>query len=302
MPRSVPFTSVALILAFVSSLHAISVSRTTFVELDVVALDGNDQPVGGLHAQDFTIKEDGHLVSITSCTEVTATGIGGREDGRSLVLLLDDMVPPLATNVIQNISARFLNRARPYDIVNVVRLTHRDDELSGNTSTALDRLAEFKGGSLSYFGRSPVDDMLQTLTRISRSLESVPHRRTAVVCIGSRGVCDPFIRVPEESLVWHSWREAISAAAEAHASVYIVDAAGVESGIDLGAGLVDATGGEDFVRSNNYDRAADLIWRQTGHYYLLGYTPTAKPRDLHTINVSIARSGVHPLARNSRGD
>jgi hypothetical protein len=204
--------------------------------------------------------------------------------------------------VVQNIAARFLNRAHPFDLINVVRLTHRDDELSGNTSVALERIEEFRGGALGYFGRSPVDDMLQTLTRVSRSLESTPHRRTAVACLGSRAVCDPYIQIPQESLIWRSWRDAISTAAEAHASVYIVDVAGVESGVDLGSGLVDATGGEEFVRTNDFSRAADLIWEQIGHYYLLGYTPPGKPSDLHAIKVSIARPGVRALARNTRGN
>jgi VWFA-related protein len=295
-------TLTVVVLAFVTTLRAIPASRTTHVELDVVALNDQDRPVGGLKTQDFTVREDGRPVAIETFTEVSAAGINGRDDARSLVLLLDDMLIPTATTIVQGIAARFLNRARPYDAVNVVRLTHRDDELSTNTSVALERIEEYKGGALGYFGRSPVDDMLQTLTRISRSLESAPHRRTAVACIGPRSVCDPYLQIPQETLIWRSWRDAISAAAEAHASVYIVDVAGVESGVDLGAGLVEATGGEDFVRTNDFARAADLIWEQAGHYYLLGYTPTAKPSDLHTIKVSIGRRGVHALARTTRGD
>ncbi len=297
-----PFALAAVVLAFVTALRAAPESRQSSVELDVVALDEQHRPVGGLKAQDFTVREDGHPVEIANVTEVSRTGIDGRDDGRSLVLLLDDMLIPTATTIVQSIATRFLDRARPYDAVNVVRLTHRDDELSSNTSVALERLEEFKGGALGYFGRSPVDDMLQTLARISHSLESTPHRRTAVACVGSRSVCDPYLQIPQETLVWHSWRNAISSAAKAHASVYIVDVAGVESGVDLGAGLVEATGGEDFVRTNDFARAADLIWAQTGHYYLLEYTPTTKPSDLHSIKVSIARPRIHALARSGRGD
>jgi VWFA-related protein len=298
----VPFSLAVLALALVTALHAASSSRTTFVELDVVALDSEDRPVEGLHPQDFIVKEDGHPVAITSFTEVTTADNGRREDGRSLVLLLDDAAPPIVPRIVQGIAAEFLSRARPNDIVDVVRLYRRDDNLSGNLSTAANRVATFVGGSGSYDGQSPADHVLRALTRISRSLQSIPHRRKAIVCIGHLFICAPYFRSPENSIVWHSWRDAISAAADAHVSLYSIDTAGNVGGIDLGSAVVDETGGVAFGRSGNFDRVADLVWEQIGHYYLLGYTPAAKPRDLHTISVSIPQSGVRALARNSRGD
>ena len=72
--------------------------------------------------------------------------------------------------------------------------------------------------------------------------------------------------------------------------------------VDLGDGLVENTGGEDFVRSNNFARAVDLIWAEASHYYLLGYAPTARPRDLHSIDVKMKRNGLHVRARLKRGD
>jgi hypothetical protein len=84
--------------------------------------------------------------------------------------------------------------------------------------------------------------------------------------------------------------------------VYAVSPAGVESRIDLGDGLVENSGGGDFARSNDFRRAAGMIWDEAGHYYLLGYTPTARSRDLHTIDVSVRRSGLHVRARRRRGD
>ena len=302
MSRSVLLTRASLVIAFVAALHAVGVSRTSFVELDVVALDSEDRPVEGLHPQDFIVKEDGRPVAITSFTEVTTADNGRRDDGRSLVLLLDDSAPPIVPRIVQQIAAEFLSRARPNDIVDVVRLYRRDDNLSGNLSTAANRVATFVGGSGSFDGQSPADHMLRTLTRISRSLQSIPHRRKAIVCIGHRFICASYFHSPEDSIVWHSWRDAISAAADAHASLYSIDIAGNVGGIDVGSAVVDETGGVAFGRSSNFDRVADLVWEQVGHYYLLGYTPTAKPNDLHAIDVSTARPGVRPLARNSRGD
>jgi hypothetical protein len=45
-----------------------------------------------------------------------------------------------------------------------------------------------------------------------------------------------------------------------------VDPAGVSGAADLGFGLVEHTGGADFVRFNNFTRAVDSIWAEAGHY------------------------------------
>jgi len=277
--------------------------RTTFVELGAVVLDNNDRPVHGLRQGDFQVKEDGHPVAVTSFREVSAAGIAGPADGRSVVLLLDDNAVPLnATSIIQNIARLFVSYARPADTVAVVRLTHREDAAEGGVQAATDRIDEYRAGSLSFFGRDMTDDSLQTVARVARQLEPVAHRRKVLVCIGARQVCDPFFLTPENSLVWTAWQDAMSATARANASVYYVSPAGVDSRIDLGDGLVEDTGGGDFVKSNDFRRDATMIWDEAGHYYLLGYTPTAGPRELHTIDVSVRRSGLHVHARHRRGD
>jgi hypothetical protein len=84
--------------------------------------------------------------------------------------------------------------------------------------------------------------------------------------------------------------------------VYVVDPAGLEGRFDLGGGLVEHTGGAAFVKSNTFERAVDLIWREAGHYSLLGYSPTAVPRELHSIDVKVTRPGLRVHARESRGD
>jgi VWFA-related protein len=277
--------------------------RTTFVELDAVVLDNNDRPVRGVQQGDFQVKEDGRVVAVTSFREVSAVGIAGRADGRSVVLLLDDhAVSPGATTIVQHIARLFMSYARPADTIAVVRLTHREDEAAGDLQAAHDRIDEYHAWSPSFFGRDMRDDALQTVARVARQLVPVAHRRKVLVCIGNRDVCDPYFQIPENSLLWPSWRDALSAAASANASVYAVSPAGLGSRIDLGGGLVDNSGGVAFARSNDFGRAVGMIWNEAGHYYLLGYTPTAQPRDLHTIDVSMRRSGLRVRARRRRGD
>jgi VWFA-related protein len=308
MPSTVRVTlltaaGVCVAISLVTGAKPSADPRTTFVELDVVVLDKNDRPVKGVRQEDFQVKEDGRSVAITSFTEVDAAGIAGLVDSRSVVLLLDDNAVPLsATLIVQNIAKLFMSAARPADTVAVIRLTHREDETAGGLRAALDRIDEYHAGSLSFFGREMRDDSLQTVARVARQLLPVEHRRKALVCIGNRDVCDPYFLMPENSLLWNSWRDALSAAARANASVYAVSPAGVESRIDLGDGLVENSGGGDFARSNDFQRAARMIWDEAGHYYLLGYTPTARPRDLHTIDVSIRRPGMRLRVRRRRGD
>src|ERR1700730_10053654 len=175
--------------------------RTAFVELDAVVVDHHDQPVRGLHQEDFEITEDGDAVAVTSFTEVSAAGISSSGDSRSVVLLLDDTrVSPIATPLVQYITRLFLSRARAADAVAVVRLTHHEDEAIGLLPIALDRIDQYRAKTLPYFGLESIEDALKALTKISKQLEPIAHRRTAVVCIGGRSICDPFFAEPKYSL------------------------------------------------------------------------------------------------------
>ena len=273
------------------------------VELDAVVVDHDERPVPGLHQEDFQVKEDGRAVAVTSFTEVSAGGIAGRADGRSVVLLLDDAgVGPMATTLVRSIARLFLSHVRLADTISVVRLTHHDDEVVAPMAIALQRVEEYRARSEPYFGRETIEESLQALTRISKQLEPIAHRRKTVVCVGRRSLCDLYIEVPEDSLVWPFWRDAVTAMAHANVSLYVVDPAGLSGRFDLGNGLVEATGGDDFVRSNDFTRDAELVWSQAGHYYLLGYAPGPPSRKLHTIDVKVRRSGVRVLARQQRGD
>ncbi|HUK36891.1 MAG TPA: hypothetical protein VLV86_23415 [Vicinamibacterales bacterium] len=277
--------------------------RETAVELDVVALGNDERPVTGLTQNDFSVKEDGRAVKVTTFTEVSAAGISGRQDARVVSLLLDDNSVPLnATTIMQNIARLFVSFARPSDVISAVRLTHRDDEAAGGLPLTLETIDAYRAGTLGFFGRTMADTAMQTVARVSRQLEPIEHRRKALICIGRREVCDPFFEVPETSLLWNSWRDAITRTARANASVYVVSPEGVTSRMDLGGGLVDTTGGGVFVRSNDFERSARMIWDESSHYYLLGYTPTSTSRTLHKIDVSVHRRGVHLRARKERGD
>jgi len=278
-------------------------TRTTFVELDAVVLDKSDRTVSGLQQADFTVREDGHRVDITNFKAVDAAGIVDADDRRVVSLLLDDNSVSLgATTIMRSVAQLYLSLSRPMDAVSVVRLTHREDEASGSLPDALDRVDAYRTGSLSFFGRAMFEDTLITVARVARQLETIEHRRKVLVCVGTRYACDPFFEAPKTTLYWESWRDAIGAAARANASVYNISPSGIYGRFDLGDGLVDTTGGASFLRSNDFARAARMIWNEASHYYLLGYIPTAPSRSLHDIKVSVHGAGLHVRARQQRGD
>ena len=49
-------------------------------------------------------------------------------------------------------------------------------------------------------------------------------------------------------------------------------------------------------------RQIDRIIRDADNYYVLGYWPDAKPRELHTIDVKVKHRGAKVHARRRRGD
>jgi len=282
---------------------AASRPRSEFVELDAVVVDNNDRPVQGLRKEDFQIKEDGRPVTVTTFSEVSAAGISDRADGRSITLVLDDVgINPTGTQAIQGIARLFVSRARPADDIAVVRLTHPDDEVTGDLQEALNRIAEYRSGAFPFFGRETYDNWLKTLANLAHQAEGQEHRHKLVVCIGAREICDLYLLDPEGSLLWSSWVNALGAAARANVSLYAVDPTGLSGRFDLGEGLVDRTGGESFVKSNNFQRAVDSVWDDASHYYLLGYTPAGRARELHEIDVKVKRSGLHVRVRHRRGD
>src|ERR1044072_1201395 len=64
--------------------------RADLVELDVVVLDGGDRPIRDLRQEDFEVKEDGQRVDVKTFAAIVATGTTRADDGRSVVLLMDD--------------------------------------------------------------------------------------------------------------------------------------------------------------------------------------------------------------------
>jgi VWFA-related protein len=275
------------------------------VELDIVVLDRLDQPVSGLRQEDFQIKEDGRAVDVKTFAHVSALGSLGSDDGRSVTLLMDDVgVTITGTSAMQAIAQVVLSPAGRGDEISVVRLSSRSDEAFGDVSTARDRISGYRGGMVPFSRRDTPETVLKAVAKISRQLEAVEHRRKMIICVGLPAVCDP-----EEpllagtSVLWPHWVDALTAAARANVSVYCLDPTGLnQRATSRGVGLVRLTGGELFTNSNDFVAAAHAMWRDASRYYLLGYWPSGGKRELHSVEVSVARKDLHLRVRHRRGE
>ena len=282
--------------------RTVSPASIDLVEVDVAVVDRRGKPVTGLTAHDFVVKEDGRPVEIKTFLEAQPTGPADPDNVRSVVLLLDDVaVPAAGTQAMQIIGKAFLQSADPHDEVSVVRLHNPADEAFGDRSVAESRIVGFQAAAFPFADFNTASETLTRVADVSRQLGNDDHRRKAIVCVGAPVICN--LDEPSSSSVrprhWSSWVDAIGALARANAAVY-----GIIPGRVMlrGGGLAELTGGELFATMHDVGPAIDRILQDTSHYYMLGYWPTGQSRELHSLDVKVARRGLKVHARRRRGN
>jgi hypothetical protein len=272
----------------------------TLVELDVSVTDKTGI-LTDLRQEEFQVQDDGKKVALKSFTSVLARGSTAPGDGRDIVVVLDDAGVPMAgTQAMQQIANLFVANARPGDTVSVVRLHKAEDEVSKDRQVALSRIAAFQSGSIPFFENETTEDMLRLVAKLSKYWEeTVPHRRKAIVCVGSPGVCLPDERESTAPRDQYSvWVNAISATARANVVAY----AAIPGRFSLGGGgLVERTGGDAFGGIQNFVPAVEKVYTDLSQYYLLGYEPAPSKKDMRSISVKVNRKGVTVHTRNKRG-
>lgn len=278
-------------------------SSADLVELDIVALGRDGTPISDLRQEDFQIKDDGRAVEIKTFDSVSASGVGRRDQARSVVVLLDDIgIPVTGTFPMRGLAQMMLVPGHPVDDVSVVRLSNASDEAFGDSETAFARIEGYHGGAVPFAIRDSPETALKAIAKISRTMDITDHRRKVIICIGVGAVCsvqEP--RASDDNALWRHWVDALSTAAQANVSVYGVDPTGLtqRSGSRI-AGLAELTGGTVFANSNDFAHVAAAIWQEASHYYLAGYWPGPGRRELHGINVRVARKGVQLRVRSVR--
>lgn len=286
-----------LLIAAAVAVGLLQSSAGDLVELDVLVLDHDNRPVRDLRQSEFSIREDGRPAEIK-----TFTPAGPSDDGRQLVILLDDAsVPMNGTPIIQAMAHAVLLRKKPEDEVTVVRLSNDRDEPFGDDETALARIADYHAGASPFNNRATPERSLRVVASIARSLEGEQHRRKALVCIGGPRVCNVLEPYPRGySDLWKPWVAAIAAAGRANLAVYAVMPVMPGTPVMLSGGLADVTGGDGFSNATNFERFVSDIWVHANSYYLLGYWPGPAKRDVHSIEVKVARKGLKVRTRRYR--
>jgi hypothetical protein len=202
---------------------------------------------------------------------------------------------------MQTIGKAFLESLDAHDEFSVIRLHNRTDETFGDRSVAASRIVGFQAAAFPFADVNTIAETLLRVADVSRQLEADDHRRKVVVCVGAPVVCN--IDEPTSSSArprhWTSWVEAVSASAKANVAVYAI----IPGRLTLrGGGLAELTGGEVFATMYDVGPAIDRILQDASNYYMIGYWPSGKSREVHSIDVTVSRRGAKVHARRRRGN
>jgi hypothetical protein len=265
---------------------------TALVELDAVVVDSHDEPIGGLGAADFEVKEDGKIVSIASVSEITPDSPG---KAPSLVVLwVAGFVPQRIQYIARLLVSRVTVIGSDVPRVGLFRLGHFDEDMFPGRAEIMGRIDTNALDNLVPSTRVH-DDPLMTMKTLAERLRWPEHQRKTLVGIGSINAPVSYYGGRGE------WIDAVRALARSNVVVNDIDPAGINQGFTQ-PGLVEETGGRA-IAANDFKLAVDLIWREASHYYLISYQPPAgKKRELHSIAVKVRRSGAHVRTRASRGE
>lgn len=272
------------------------------VTIDAVALDRNGNPVTDLAKDEVEVWIGGYRVPIEAFEAVTPDS--GGDDGRLIVLLLDDMLlPPQLLPRVREVARRFVNRMEPNDEMAIVLL---NGAAMDSTSDRARLLRSIDNYYVRASGVMRIDTLgehvLNTVGGIAQRLAEAPGRRGVIVAIGVSWVFDRPIPNPAVARdLRPQWTSAMRALALARANLYVIEPAGVGMApVDSGSGgFADATGGHAFVNTNDLTGVADQILRETAHYYLIAVTdpPVQRNAELRELEIKVLRDGIRVRAR-----
>jgi VWFA-related protein len=306
--------------------------RTDLVTLDVSVLDRNRQPVRGLTAADFTIKEDGKLQSVESFASVdipdpvppsaawmrdVAPDVQSNQldDRRLVVMVLDSWPGPSETwesRTGKKVARDIIDRLGPADLMAIiVVLGAQYAQDFTNDRSLLLRAVEQKEPSLSWAsvpdGFKPSGDFVSVMADVTDYLADLPDRRKAIIYVGKGGRWGG--RGSRDSdVLWKAKR--------ANVNIYPFDLNGLrppEVGgqgmiLDPGQGtremllsIAENTGGDATVNTNRPTDGVPQIFVENGSYYLLGYVSTNTKQDGRIRRIDVAVNRPRVTVRTRRG-
>ena len=293
--------------------------------VSAIVRDSGNAFVRGLTRDDFELLEDGKPVNIATFAEAGTDARASLDDGRFVVLLLDDYsTHPQYTQRIKEVAHGFADRMGPKDVMSVVML-------NGGSSVTTQRPAEVRAaiGRSKAYGKAfvsptnPSRHAMDNISSLAAQLARVPHRRKVLVCIGPASTFNPATHVSgSQGEAGIAMRDS----ARANLTTYVIDPLGltdrrslptppIDDGATRARGVEDRgqgfrlyqdgfafeSGGLAFANTNDYATAINQVWEESGNYYLLGYEPARRDNRRHSIEVRIKKPDLNVRARRTRG-
>lgn len=269
--------------------------------IDVVAVDRRGGVVMDLKPAEFEVWIGGYRIPVEEVA-VRSEGDGG--SGRTMVLLLDNVTSdPLLVSRVKDVARQFVKRVLPGDAMAVISLGGDGMKSTHDQSELLRAVDGYHAQGFPFRLEDVGQQVLNTVTTLSRQLAEAPGGRKTIVAIGNAWLLDRPLPPPGASRDLRSeWIAAMRAAASAKVSLYVIDPSGVGRRQMIGggdSGFAHETGGHAFLNTNDLGDVVARIWREAGSYYLLGVVdpPIQRKAELRELEVKVLRRGVTVRAR-----
>jgi VWFA-related protein len=301
------FTTLIVIVAAVTGASGQTQPRfradVDLLVVSAIVRDGGNALVRGLAREDFELREDGKPVTIATFAEAGTDARASLDDGRFVVLLMDDLsASPSLTVRMKEIAHGFADRMGPKDVLSVAYLNGGSSvttQIRGEVKRAIDRFKPI-GSHGAMTPGSKAQHAIETIGALATQIERVGHRRKVVVCIGSAQIFNPV--VGDGELRGYT-ADTLRATAHGNVTIYVIDPIGLTKGVfaDDEGGFARHTGGAAFANINDYGPAIERVWEESGNYYLLGYEPSRRDNRRHSIEVRVKKPDLNVRARRTRG-
>jgi len=302
-------------LALASLAQAGAQSQPKFaaqVDLAVVSAivrDTDNQLARGLTQDDFEVLEDGKPVAVATFAEVNADTRAPQDDGRFVVLLLDNLTTtPILMPRIKEIARGFADRMGPRDVVSVLAMNGSNTAATRDPVEVRAAIDRVKAAGTSIMSAVMMATLgMDAVTAVAKQLGTFEHRRKVLVTIGPAHLFNQQL-TEERSMPDGHILTALRETSRADLTTYVIDPAGlrearqarsgVRSNLD---GFARESGGAIFSNVNVYEPAIDQVWQESGSYYLFGFEPAKRDDKRHTIEVHVKKPGLQVRARRTRG-
>lgn len=278
-----------------------AVSKPGQLEVDVVAVDRQGNPVSDLKPGDVEVWLEGYRIPIES---LTALSVNDERRHRSVILILDDMtIAPDMIPRMRQAATRVVEAIEPADRISMGTLS------GGGLLTVKDPAAVRQAiDRFNVRATAPIrpDDLaahvFATLTNIARQMAETPGHRKTVITIGPGWVFDTPVPPPSASRnLRDEWTTALRAMAASNVALYVIDPGGVGTtrAATGSAGLASDTGGHAFMNTNDLAGAADRIMKEAAGYYILRFEdpPFFRTAPLRKLEVRSKREGITVRSR-----